>query len=183
MSALAYTLTDSATMLRRNLKHQLRYPSVTLQLVGHPVVFLLLFVYVFGGQLGAGLAAHQHGNRTAYLTYLGPGTLIMTVASAALGTALSSRKSSIAGWAELGMSAGRSASRECWRAVSHLPRLYQAPACRDRHASDLAGQTRPACSSSAEPGMIETAPRISEVASVDGTTIGYQTLGAGDGLW
>ena len=52
MSALAYTVSDSATMLRRNLKHQLRYPSVTLMLVGMPIVFLLLFVYVLGGTLG-----------------------------------------------------------------------------------------------------------------------------------
>jgi ABC-2 type transport system permease protein len=89
MSALAYTVADSATMLRRNLKHQLRYPSVTLMLVGMPIVFLLLFVYVFGGQLGSGLGAHPQGDRSAYLTYVVPGILIMTVASAALGTALS----------------------------------------------------------------------------------------------
>jgi len=89
MSALAYTVTDSATMLRRNLKHQLRYPSVTLQLIGMPIVFLLLFVYVFGDQLGAGLGPHPRGDRTAYLTYVVPGILIMTVATAALGTALS----------------------------------------------------------------------------------------------
>jgi ABC-2 type transport system permease protein len=89
VSALAYTMSDSATMLRRNLKHQLRYPSVTLMLVAMPIVFLLLFVYVFGGQLGAGLSTHPHGDRTAYLTYVVPGILIMTVASAALGTALS----------------------------------------------------------------------------------------------
>ncbi len=55
-ATVAATLTDSATMLRRSLKHQLRYPSMTLILIGLPVVFLLLFVYVFGGQLGAGLA-------------------------------------------------------------------------------------------------------------------------------
>ena len=42
-------------MLRRNLRHMQRYPSMTLLLVGMPVVFLLLFVYVFGGTLGAGL--------------------------------------------------------------------------------------------------------------------------------
>ncbi len=91
MTALAYTVSDSATMLRRNLKHQLRYPSVTLQLVFLPVVFLLLFVYVFGGQLGAGLGTRQlvHGARSAYITYVVPGILIMTVAAAALGTALS----------------------------------------------------------------------------------------------
>jgi ABC-2 type transport system permease protein len=89
MTALAYTVSDSATMLRRNLKHQVRYPSVTLMLVGMPIVFLLLFVYVFGGQLGAGLGAHPNGNRTAYLTYVVPGILVMAVASVALGTALS----------------------------------------------------------------------------------------------
>ena len=91
MTALTYTLSDSATMLRRNLRRLLHYPSLTLLLVGMPIVFLLLFVYVFGGQLGAGLGAHPaaHGDRSAYLTYVVPGILILTVASAALGTALS----------------------------------------------------------------------------------------------
>ena len=87
MSSLAYTVTDSATMLRRNLKHQLRYPSLTLMLAGFPIVFLLLFVYVLGGQLGTGLGGHA--GRSAYLTYVVPGILIITVASAALGTAIS----------------------------------------------------------------------------------------------
>jgi ABC-2 type transport system permease protein len=88
MTSLAYTFADSATMLRRNLKHQLRYPSLTLMLAGFPIVFLLLFVYVFGGQLGSGLGGHA-GGRGAYLTYVVPGILIITVASAALGTAIS----------------------------------------------------------------------------------------------
>jgi ABC-2 type transport system permease protein len=89
MTSFAFTLTDSATMLRRNLKHQLRYPSLTLMLAGLPIVFLLLFVYVFGGQLGTGLGGHRVGDRGAYLTYVVPGILIITVASAALGTAIS----------------------------------------------------------------------------------------------
>jgi len=88
MSTLAFTLTDSATMLRRNVKHQIRYASVTIMLIGMPLVFLLLFVYVFGGQLGTGLDG-THTGRSAYLAYVTPGILIMTVASAALGTALS----------------------------------------------------------------------------------------------
>jgi len=89
-ATLSYTLADSATMLRRNLKHQLRYPSLTLMLAGFPILFLLLFVYVFGGQLGAGLGAGgAHPDRHAYLIYLVPGILIVTVASAALGTAIS----------------------------------------------------------------------------------------------
>jgi ABC-2 type transport system permease protein len=91
MTSLTYTVTDSATMLRRNLKHQLRYPSLTLMLAGFPIVFLLLFVYVFGGQLGSGLGGSgvPHGDRSAYLTYVVPGILTITVASAALGTAIS----------------------------------------------------------------------------------------------
>jgi ABC-2 type transport system permease protein len=86
MSTLAYTLSDSRVMLRRNLKHQLRYPSLTLMLVGMPIVFLLLFVYVFGGQLGAGLGPHD--GRGAYLDYVVPGLLLLTVASAVQGTSI-----------------------------------------------------------------------------------------------
>ncbi len=89
MTSLTYTVADSATMLRRNLKHQLRYPSLTLMLAGIPIVFLLLFVYVFGGQLGNSLGGHGAGGRDVYVTYVVPGILIITVASAALGTAIS----------------------------------------------------------------------------------------------
>ena len=87
MSTLAYTLTDSATMLRRDLRRLRRYPSMTLLLVGMPIVFLLLFVYVFGGQLGAGFTS-GHGGRSAYLDYVMPGILLITVAAAAQGTAI-----------------------------------------------------------------------------------------------
>jgi ABC-2 type transport system permease protein len=86
VTTLAYTLSDSRVMLRRNLKHQLRYPSITVMLVGMPIVFLLLFVYVFGGQLGAGLGAHK--GRHAYLEYVVPGLLLITVASVVQGTAI-----------------------------------------------------------------------------------------------
>ncbi|HEX9337002.1 MAG TPA: ABC transporter permease [Pseudonocardiaceae bacterium] len=88
MSTLSYAVTDSATMLRRNIKHMLRYPSVTLILIAMPVVFLLLFVYVFGGTLGAGLGGLA-GGRTAYADYVAPGIIMLTVASTAQGTALS----------------------------------------------------------------------------------------------
>jgi ABC-2 type transport system permease protein len=91
VSALAYTVTDSATMLRRNLRRLRRYPSMTLVLVGMPIVFLLLFVYVFGGQLGAGLGdelAGGHAGRSGYLNYVTPGILLVTVAAAVQGTAI-----------------------------------------------------------------------------------------------
>jgi ABC-2 type transport system permease protein len=76
-------------MLRRDLRHLQRYPGLSLFPILMPVVFLLLFVYVFGGQLGTRLGGHGAGDRGAYLTYVVPGILIITVASAALGTAIS----------------------------------------------------------------------------------------------
>ncbi len=88
MSTLAYTVSDSATMLRRSLLHMLRYPSMTLMLIGIPVVLLLLFVYVFGGTLGAGLGAAARG-RAGYVEYVTPGIILVTVAAAAQGTAIS----------------------------------------------------------------------------------------------
>jgi len=86
MTTLADTLSDSRVMLRRNLKHQMRYPSMTVMLVGLPVVLLLLFVDVFGGQLGAGLGPHL--GRHAYLDYVVPGLVLVTVASAVQGTSI-----------------------------------------------------------------------------------------------
>jgi ABC-2 type transport system permease protein len=83
-----HPLRDSATMLRRNLKHMLRYPSMTVLLVGMPVVFLLLFVYVFGGTLGAGLGGAS-GGRAEYANYVAPAIILMTVTATVQGTAIS----------------------------------------------------------------------------------------------
>jgi ABC-2 type transport system permease protein len=88
MSTLAYAVRDSRTMLRRNLRHMWRYPTLTLMVAGIPVVFLLLFVYVFGGTLGAGLGG-PGGGRADYLAYVTPGILLMAVAGVAQGTAIS----------------------------------------------------------------------------------------------
>ncbi len=91
MSALAYTLTDSTTLLRRNLRRLQRYPSMTLLLIGMPIVFLVLFVYVFGGQLSFGLSAGLaagHTGRAGYLNYITPGILLVTIAAAVQGTAI-----------------------------------------------------------------------------------------------
>jgi ABC-2 type transport system permease protein len=88
MSTLTRAVADSATMSRRSLRHIVRYPSLTLMLIGMPLLFLLLFVYVFGGTLGAGLG-HASGGRSEYVNYLAPGIISMTVAAAAQGTAIS----------------------------------------------------------------------------------------------
>jgi ABC-2 type transport system permease protein len=88
MSTTTFALTDSATMLRRHLTRTLRYPSMTVTLVGMPVVFLLLFVYVFGGTLGAGLGGPS-GGRAGYVTYVTPAIILMTITAAVQGTAIS----------------------------------------------------------------------------------------------
>ncbi len=87
MNSLTYAVADSATMLRRNLRHMQRYPTLTGLVLGMPVVFLLIFVYVFGGTLGAGLG-HATGGRAAYLGFVTPGILVLTIAAAAQATAV-----------------------------------------------------------------------------------------------
>ncbi|NEB82439.1 ABC transporter permease [Streptomyces sp. SID14478] len=84
MTALALAVHDSRTMLRRNLKHALRYPAVSLGPAMMPILMLLLFVYAFGDSIGAGMG----GGRDAYLEYLTPGVLIMGVAAGAMSTSI-----------------------------------------------------------------------------------------------
>ncbi|HJQ04841.1 MAG TPA: ABC transporter permease, partial [Nocardioides sp.] len=95
MSTLTYAVRDSRTMLHRNLLHMLRYPSLTIMLIAQPVLFLLLFVYVFGGTMGAGLPGG--GGRSAYLAYVSPAILIITVSSVALSIAIYAAKDSTEG--------------------------------------------------------------------------------------
>jgi ABC-2 type transport system permease protein len=88
MTTSTYALRDSATMLRRNLRRMQRYPEMTVMLIGIPVVFLLMFVYVFGDTMGAGIVGAS-GGRAEYANYITPGILLITVASIAQGTAIS----------------------------------------------------------------------------------------------
>ncbi|MET9464300.1 ABC transporter permease [Streptomyces sp. NPDC006544] len=86
MSTLSLAVRDSSTMLRRNLLHARRYPSLTLNLLLTPIMLLLLFVYIFGDTMSAGIGG---GDRSAYIAYLVPGLLLMTVGSTTIGTAVS----------------------------------------------------------------------------------------------
>ncbi|MFE1314441.1 ABC transporter permease [Streptomyces sp. NPDC058755] len=88
MSAPAHAFRDNLTMLRRNLLHARRYPSLTLNLLLTPIMLLLLFVYVFGDVMSAGMAG-GHADRSEYIAYIVPGILLMTVGMTSLGTAVS----------------------------------------------------------------------------------------------
>ncbi|WP_105972305.1 ABC transporter permease [Streptomyces geranii] len=98
MSTLSLAVRDSNTMLRRNLLHARRYPSLTLNLLLTPVMLLLLFVYIFGGAMSAGIGSSGGigsagggggADRAAYIAYLVPGILLMTIGSTTIGTAVS----------------------------------------------------------------------------------------------
>ncbi|MET9854592.1 ABC transporter permease [Streptomyces sp. NPDC006450] len=88
MSSLSFAVRDSATMLRRNLLHARRYPSLTLNLLLTPVMLLLLFVYIFGDVMSAGLG-DGGGGRSEYLAYLVPGILMLTIGGTTIGSAVS----------------------------------------------------------------------------------------------
>lgn len=84
MSTLASTVSDSATMLRRDLRHLRRHPVMTIFTVITPVFVLLLFVYIFGGAMSSTLG----GAGTSYIDYVVPGILMMTVGSGCAATAV-----------------------------------------------------------------------------------------------
>ena len=75
-------MTDSLTMLRRNLRHALRYPSLTLSTVAMPVLILLLFNYAYGGALGAGIGDGP------YIDYIAPGIILMAATAGSVATAV-----------------------------------------------------------------------------------------------
>jgi ABC-2 type transport system permease protein len=88
MSTFSLAVRDSSTMLRRNLLHARRYPSLTLNLLLTPIMLLLLFVYIFGDTMSSGIGGGTP-DRSAYIAYVVPGLLLMTIGSTVVGTAVS----------------------------------------------------------------------------------------------
>ncbi|MFI1100939.1 ABC transporter permease [Streptomyces melanogenes] len=86
MSTFSLAVRDSRTMLRRNLLHARRYPSLTLNLLLTPVMLLLLFVYIFGDVMSTGIGGTD---RSDYIAYLVPGILMMTIGGTVIGAAVS----------------------------------------------------------------------------------------------
>jgi len=78
---VVYLVRHSAALARRSLIKTLRTPEALIDVTLQPVIFLLLFTYVFGGAIG-------HGSTHDYLQYELPGLLVMTVVFATLGTGL-----------------------------------------------------------------------------------------------
>jgi ABC-2 type transport system permease protein len=85
MSTVSYPLADTATMLRRNLRHALRYPGLSLGALGMPVIMMLLFGLVFGKTFSAGIGG---GSGFDYIDFLTPGILLMSIASGTMSPAV-----------------------------------------------------------------------------------------------
>jgi ABC transporter DrrB family efflux protein len=77
---LAETIADSRVMAARQLRKILRRPMYVVYLFVQPVIFVLLFRYVFGGAINTG--------RVSYVDYLMPGIIVMTATFGALTTGL-----------------------------------------------------------------------------------------------
>jgi ABC-2 type transport system permease protein len=75
-------------MLRRSFRRMRRYPSLTLFMALIPLLLLLLFAFVFGGTMGAGLGLPE-GGREAYVAYVMPAILLLTVVGTGQGIAIS----------------------------------------------------------------------------------------------
>jgi ABC-2 type transport system permease protein len=94
MSTLTHPVSDCATMVRRNVRHALRYPGMIIMSGVVPVLLLLLFVNVFGGALHTGTASSSPG---AYIDYVVPGILLMTVGYGSSMTAMAVNRDMTAG--------------------------------------------------------------------------------------
>jgi ABC-2 type transport system permease protein len=68
-----HAIRDAATLTGRSLRHILRSPDTIVTTAVMPIAFLLLFTFVLGGAIDVGDAA--------YVDYLLPGILLITVAS------------------------------------------------------------------------------------------------------
>ena len=82
---LSQGIQDTLVITRRNLLRNVRLPQLVLFATVQPVMFLLLFNYVFGGAIGGAIPDAAAGE---YINWLVPGLLIQVAAFGAGQTAL-----------------------------------------------------------------------------------------------
>jgi ABC-2 type transport system ATP-binding protein len=85
--AVRAAVTDTAVVTGRNLRHFIRQPDLLVFSTIQPVLFVLLFVYVFGGAISRSL---PHG--AAYVDFLLPGIFVQSVTFGASQTAVGLRE-------------------------------------------------------------------------------------------
>ena len=72
-TAKTYFFNDMGVMLGRSMRHILRSMDTIITVTIMPIMFMLLFVYVFGGAI--------HTGTDNYVNYLLPGILLMAISS------------------------------------------------------------------------------------------------------
>jgi ABC transporter DrrB family efflux protein len=80
MSALATSASDTLVLAKRNLLRIPRQPDLLIAYTVQPVMFVLLFVYVFGGAIDSG--------SFDYVDFLMPGIIVQSIAFGGFVTAL-----------------------------------------------------------------------------------------------
>src|SRR5215469_5143132 len=83
LRAVRSAITDTAVVTGRNLRHFIRQPDLLTFSTIQPVIFVLLFVYVFGGAVSRSL---PHG--ITYVDFLLPGIFVQSVTFRASQTAV-----------------------------------------------------------------------------------------------
>src|SRR3954471_5405715 len=81
MSSLAYAVADTAVVARRNLLRIPRQPDLWVSFTIQPLMFVLLFVYVFGGAI-------QTPGYDDYVDFLMPGIIVQTMSFGGFVTAI-----------------------------------------------------------------------------------------------
>ncbi len=75
LEEIRWAFSDSLVMARRSLTRYLRVPTLLVGVTLQPVIFILLFTYVFGGAIGGAIQAPG----VSYIDYLLPGIFVQTV--------------------------------------------------------------------------------------------------------
>jgi len=83
VSGLQWWLHDGLEMVRRNLIHIKRTPELLLDVTLSPIMFVLLFSFVFGGAINVG---SEGGASASYINFLMAGIFVQTVAFAGIYT-------------------------------------------------------------------------------------------------
>ena len=83
MSSFAWWLRDTWEMVKRNLIHIKRTPELLLDVTLSPIMFVLLFSFVFGGAINVG---SEGGEDASYINFLMAGIFVQTVAFAGIYT-------------------------------------------------------------------------------------------------
>ena len=81
MSAVAATMSDTFVLARRNLLRIARQPDLLTAFTVQPIMFVLLFVYVFGGAIAT-------PGFDDYTDFLMPGIIVQTMSFGGFVTAL-----------------------------------------------------------------------------------------------